>query len=305
LEISIRNQYNAYLLRKKTGLTSAFNAITLDEYNKRAADLKNYSPKFAFVLEGPYTSNCFLHTNTELAGFAEEVKDTVLPELSANYTAEMSLLKDELVDKLPSKLAELQEQKRLADEAEEERARQRKAEEARQAAIAKANQDQKAKLEEEARIAREKEQQRLDQLRKEQEAAAEEQRKREQEENDRLAREAEEAKRKSELDTEAKKQAEQTMVMFEQEASVAEVAPAPEARQGYEITILHPAAYVQIFTLWFEKEGKNLPVDKIGNTKLDQMKAWAEKHAHKSGERIESKFMKYEESFKAVNRKTK
>ncbi len=37
---------------------------------------------------------------------------------------------------------------------------------------------------------------------------------------------------------------------------------------------------------------------------MDQMKAWAEKHAQKTGTFIESKFLKYEESFKAVNRKT-
>ncbi|MBK7883038.1 MAG: hypothetical protein IPJ81_03900 [Chitinophagaceae bacterium] len=61
----------------------------------------------------------------------------------------------------------------------------------------------------------------------------------------------------------------------------------------------------EIFAMWFEKEGKNLPIDKIGNTKLDQMKAWAEKHAFKTGTKIESKFIKYEESFKAVNRKAK
>lgn len=305
LEIDLRNQYSAYLLRKKTAVTNAFNAITLDDFNEKAAGLKGYEPKFAFIIEGPYTSSCYLHTNEELAAFATEVKEAVIPELQANYTAEMNLLKDELVDKLPSKLAELKEQKRLADEAEAERKRQQEEEDRRQAAIAKANAAEKARLEEEARIQREKDQQRMEQLRREQEKAMEEQRQREAEENARLAREAEEAKRQAELEAEAKKQAEQTMVMFEQEAMTAEVTPAPEARQGYEITVLHQAGYVQIFTLWFEKEGKNLPVDKLGNTKLDQMKAWAEKHAHKTGEKIESKFLRYDESYKAVNRKAK
>jgi hypothetical protein len=92
--------------------------------------------------------------------------------------------------------------------------------------------------------------------------------------------------------------------MFEQEAAVADVS-APEARQGYEIIVLHQAGYVQIFQMWFENEGKNLPLDKMGGTKLEQMKAWAEKHAHKTGTKIEGKFLKYEESFKAVNRKAK
>ncbi|MBK7885520.1 MAG: hypothetical protein IPJ81_18275 [Chitinophagaceae bacterium] len=102
-----------------------------------------------------------------------------------------------------------------------------------------------------------------------------------------------------------KKQGDATMVMFEQEAATAEIDNRPEARQGYEITVLHPVGFTEIFAMWFEKEGKNLPIDKIGNTKLDQMKAWAEKHAFKTGTKIESKFIKYEESFKAVNRKAK
>ena len=138
-----------------------------------------------------------------------------------------------------------------------------------------------------------------------QEVAAEEKRKREAEESERLMRESEDQKRQAELDADIKKQGEQTMVMFEQEAAMADTAPAPETRQGYDIQVLHPVGYTQIFAFWFENEGKNLPVDKIGNTKLDQMKSWAEKHAQKVGAKIDSKFLKYEESFKAVNRKAK
>ena len=91
--------------------------------------------------------------------------------------------------------------------------------------------------------------------------------------------------------------------MFETEAATADIQVA-EARQGYDIIVVHQAGWVQIFQLWFEQEGKNLPIDKIGNTKLDQMKSWAEKQAHKTGTKIESKFLKYEETFKAVNRKS-
>ena len=92
--------------------------------------------------------------------------------------------------------------------------------------------------------------------------------------------------------------------MFEQEATLAET-NTPESRQGYEITVLHPVGYTQIFAAWFEKEGKNLPIDKIGNTKLDQMKAFCEKAAQKDGYFIESKFVKYDQSFKAINKKAK
>jgi hypothetical protein len=119
-----------------------------------------------------------------------------------------------------------------------------------------------------------------------------------------MADEAAEAKRKADLDADVKKQGEQTMVMFEKEAAVAETADAPETKVGYEITVLHPVGFTQIFAIWFEKVGKDLPVDKIGNTKLDQMKAWAEKEALK-GTKIDSKFIQYNDTFKAVNRKAK
>jgi hypothetical protein len=142
-------------------------------------------------------------------------------------------------------------------------------------------------------------------LKAEQERLAAERKKREEEEAARLAQEAAEAQRKAEEQAMIKKQGEETMVLFEKEAAIAETVQAPEARQGYEITVLHPVGYTQIFALWFEKVGKDLPVDKLGNTKLDQMKTWAEKEAHKSGTKIDSKFLQYKETFKAVNRKSK
>ena len=112
-----------------------------------------------------------------------------------------------------------------------------------------------------------------------------------------------EAKAKADQEAELKKQGDHTMAMFDKEAAIAENIQAPEARQGFEIEILHPAAWVQIFQLWFENQGKNMAIDKIGTTKMDQMKSWAEKHAHKEEVMIESKFLKYVPSFKAVNRK--
>ena len=127
----------------------------------------------------------------------------------------------------------------------------------------------------------------------------------EQEEKERIETEENERISKAQMEADIKKQGEETMVMFEQEAAMAEDTPSPEMRQGYEIEVLHPVGYTQIFALWFEKMGKDMPVDKLGNTKLEQMKAWAEKEAHKSGTRIDSKFLKYTETFKAVNRKAK
>ena len=171
--------------------------------------------------------------------------------------------------------------------------------------MAKANAAEKKRLEAEAEAARIENEKKNAELKAQQEKAAEEQKAREEADAIRMQDEAAEARRKAEQDADIKKQGEQTMVMFEQEAAIAETASAAEVRQGYEIVVLHPVGYTQIFQLWFENEGKNLPVDKMGNTKLEQMKSWAEKYALKNDVKIESKFLKYEESFKAVNRKAK
>ena len=202
-------------------------------------------------------------------------------------------------------MAELNEQKRLADEAAAEAERQRIAEEKRQQQLAAAKADEKIKLEEQQRIQREEEQKRNEKLKLDQERAAAEQKKREEEDAERLRLEEAETRQKAEQQQDLKTQGAQTLALFEKESMIAEAPPTPEVRQGFEIVILHPVAWVQIFQLWFENEGKNLAADKIANTKLDQMKTWAEKHAHKNDVKIESKFLKYEPSFKAVNRKAK
>lgn len=144
--------------------------------------------------------------------------------------------------------------------------------------MAKANADQKAQLEKEAADRK----------------AAEEKKMRE---------DAEASKSAAAQSIELNKVAEETQVMFDKEAALVTDAPAPEARSEFNIEVKHAIGYTQIFQLWFEKEGKNLSIDKMGNTKLDQMKAWCEKLAHKTNEKIESAYLEYSEVLKAVNKK--
>ena len=297
---------------KKLALTNAFNAITLENYDAKANGLKAMSCEVSTQQLQDQVGTMDIIPRSLFHDLAE--KEAICNATHANYnwsgfatqwSSEIGQIKSDLIDKLPSKLAELMEQARLAEEKAAEEERQRIAEEKRRKALEESNAKERKALEEKQRKEREEEQKRLEQMRIEQEKVAEEQRQREAEEQERLKREEEEAKMKAEQEAEMKAQGDKTMALFEQEAAIADGPNAPESRQGYEIEILHPAAYIQIFQLWFDKEGKNLPVDKIGATKLDQMKAWAEKHAHKNGEMIESKFMKYEPSYKAVNRKVK
>lgn len=285
LEIRLAEYFNNYLLDKKQKFNSKFNSLVLDSFADDAVAIRGYEPNYSadhFNAFAPMVPSIL--SQDVIHELAAEVKEGKYEEYAGIYKTEMLALKQDIVDKLPSKHTELQEQRRLEIE-------KRDAE--RAAAAAKNEADRKA-AEERQRQAAEAEQK-----------AAEERKRREEEEEARIAEEAAAAQKKAEEDALIKKQGEETMVMFEKEAAIAETAPAPEVRQGFEITVLHPVGYTQIFAIWFEKVGKDLPVDKIGNTKLEQMKSWAEKEAHKNGTKIDSKFIKYEETYTAVNRKTK
>lgn len=286
IESQLSNYFNDFMLEKKQRLQNGFNSLSLEIFKEKSEALRGYDPMYSKQHFDSFVPHCMptYHTDNELFEISYAVKEGKYETFSANYKAELSLLKNELIDKLSSKLAELQEQKRLAEEAV---AAEKKLAEAK----SKAEKERAQAAATAAAEAAEK--------------AAAEQRKREEEEADRLKKEAEDAKAKAEQDAAISKQGEETMVLFEKEAAIANAEPAPEARQGYEIIVQHPVGYTQIFALWFEKIGKDMPVDKIGGTKLEQMKAWAEKEAHKTGTKIESKFLKYEETFKAVNRKAK
>ena len=74
---------------------------------------------------------------------------------------------------------------------------------------------------------------------------------------------------------------------------------APKVKEGYSIKVLNPAAYLLIIQFWFEKEGRNLPTDKIEGKSIAQMKAFCEKHAVKTEELIVSPLLKYEPVYKA------
>ncbi|MBK7885168.1 MAG: hypothetical protein IPJ81_16295 [Chitinophagaceae bacterium] len=274
------NKYNDYLRDIKIKLQTAFNNITLETIDEVSTTLKGYHP--ALKVEALSNFNLGLyaahHTADDIKTFTNEIIKLKHAEYANNYVTELSLYRDELIDLLPSKKSELEEKKRLAEE--------------------KKILEEKAKKDAEAK-------KRLEENEARQKKMEEEKKQREAENQKKIDTQAAESKATEETKIDVKKQGDATMVMFEKEVSTAELENGPEARQGFEITVLHPVGFTEIFAMWFEKEGKNLPIDKIGNTKLDQMKAWAEKYAFKTGTKIESKFIKYEESFKAVNRKAK
>lgn len=266
----IMNAFLNMLTSAKNKLLSHFNGVTLETYDEIFAKLRDYKPLYStekhasFACQPPSP----YHSADEVASLAKEVRDAQYIDLAKRYKEEMEAQRDELLDKLPSKKSELLEQKRLAEEL-------------------KATKDKEAKAA----------------LKKQQEEQAAAQRKREEEEQVRLIQEQADAQKLAEQQIEMNKQGEQTMVMFETEAALADSQEKPEAREGYEISVTHQAGYVQLFTLWFQSAGKELPMDKIEKTSLGQIKTWCEKHAHKTGEKIESKFISYNPTYRAINKR--
>ncbi|MDR0793976.1 MAG: hypothetical protein LBE82_11760 [Chitinophagaceae bacterium] len=307
VEVRLSNYFNDYILSQKQKLQNGFNGLKLDDFADVAAGIRLYKPEYRRNHFDAFNASIYsdLNAKDELQLIVDEVKMGKYEAFSETYIAAMTELRNEIVDKLPSKFEELQEQKRLADEAAAAAAAAKKAEAERMVAIAKANAEEKARLEAEAVKAREEEAKRQAELKRKQDEAEAERKRREAEEAEKIAREAAEAKAKAEQEAELKKQGEQTMIMFNKEAELSEAISEPEARAGYEITIKHPAGYVQIFQYWFENEGKKLPVEKFGKIDFDKMRSFCEKRAHKTGEKIDSQFLLYTESFKAVNRKAK
>lgn len=125
-------------------------------------------------------------------------------------------------------------------------------------------------------------------------------------EKERLAKEAEErAKREAEekiqelLNFTQKQQtsikAEKTEAylntLFDQNYS----APEANVKKTLSIEVSNPAGYGQIFMFWFEREGKNLPNEKIEKKSIAQMKKFCEDIANKDGEIITSNFITYKE----------
>jgi hypothetical protein len=331
---------NNKLFERKNLLTTNFNAMTLADIEERGAKLKilfNLFPthKLAEIIIVPMPI-ARLHAADEVKAIYDEVYNGYdLSGFYTHYQNEMDQVKQGLVDRLPSKLAELQEaerqrldKERMEQEAEAarlaaaERARQaRLIQEGldRQAAAAKSEADRKRIAAEQAAAAeREK-------IREQEEAARQAALAQQQEaqriENDRLAAQ-QEARRKQEAQeaedariaadkkaSDAAEQAKTTAIaqtLFDQSNAANMKEAEGETRKGWEITVLGPAGWAEIFQYWFLNgmaEQWKKDADKIGAITFDKMKKFCEKVADKT--KIESEFLDYRETVTAVNRKEK
>lgn len=116
-----------------------------------------------------------------------------------------------------------------------------------------------------------------------------------------LKQDAKEAEEKSKLEIANATQMSTAGVLFDATAQMAEIKEEKaKVREGYKINISNSAGWGAVFMFYFEKEGQKLTVDDFGKKSLNQMKAFCEKHAMKTGEFISSDSLEYEEVFKAV-----
>jgi hypothetical protein len=306
-----------YLSKRKIAITNKFNEIQLPEFSEKSTALQAMATSFPVdkvkeivkYLSPTYSK----HTDAEFLVIQGTVHDEYdFPSFYKEYQRQIGELKQSLVDRLPSKLQELQEQKRIADEAEAARLQELKkheeAERARQEQIQQASAAEKKRLEEKAHLERKAEADRLQQMQKEAEekrlVADAEQKRREQEDAERLQKEAEESRKKAEQESQLRMAAGTAQVLFDQVSETAIVTPAPEARTGFEINVIHPAGWVEIFQLWFQREGCKMKPDEIEKKTFKQLKSYVEGIAKSDDIKIESKYLSYGSKVKAINRKS-
>jgi hypothetical protein len=288
IEKSLTNYMNEYLTSCKEYLQNAFNAITLENFIDTSLLIDEYSTYYSREHFDKFTTNVSVLYigRDELPSLKFKVVTVdKFGTFSETFKIEIQSFKQNLLDLLPSRKRELEEEaerKRKADE-EAERLREKIA-----AAKDKEEADKKQKeLEELERKQKE------DQDKNQQEVDA-----RNQQSISSIYVEKGKAESKTNSEAEAKIQAEKANNLFANSGELFAV-PVEEVRKvkvSYEIEILNSAAYLEIAHFYFTTEKPtNLTVDKLEKKTFAQMRAFAEKQANSEEVFITSKFLRYKE----------
>lgn len=249
-----------FLEKKKLACQNSFNDITLENFDEKEKGLRGMNVGFPIVKLDEITATdkptqFFLLDIEQTATLALEAKEIInYDAFYLKFAEELKELKENLINRLPSKKEELLE------------------------IAAASSKKAKDKLQKEAN--------------ERQEAAAQ-----------KIKDDAEQTKIKADEAIEIAKAASHTLAMFSAIETMNDAIP--ENRQGYEIVITHQAGYVEIFSHWFLHNGNKSTMDALDKKTLGSMVKWCADHAHKTGEKIESKYITYEPTYKAVNRKAK
>ena len=237
-------------------------------------------------------------------------------KLETQYADTVAACKQELLDRFDSKIAELEEKKRIEEEhrkAEEERRKaeeeRRKAEEEarRKAEEAKkiADEEQRRKAEEEAKKAAQEAAAKAEAERKAREEAekAEAERKAKEEEMRRIEEEQRKEQQRR-LEEEQKRREEQMRIenaqaqsrsLFDQAPTIVAV---PKVKVSHHIEVAAPEAFVDIMQTWWAHEGSKMSVEDL-TKKLSFMVKACEKLYDKQDVTIDSAYVKYVEDIQA------
>lgn len=281
LELEIQNNLLRAIESAKEEIIKNFNGITLENFEKGQKWFSEKRYEYTQVLFNAmsFRTGSPLLSGDDIASLEQEVKEGKFEQFKARYEEEVSDFLQIQGDRLVGKKKELEEMAAKAAE------------------VAKLQAEAKTKAQKEAaaKAAAEAEKQK-------QEAEA---RKRQQEQEQAAA--AEKARREAQEKVELEKDVAMTNTLFDHESSNAVAsADAPEGREGYEITVVHPAGYIELVNLWWKNEGSKLgiaDVPALEKKTFKQLKTFAEKIAHKNDIRIESKFVVYTETFKTQAKK--
>lgn len=273
-------------------LQSTFNDMTLDSFEVDSITIRDFSEKmYDFVSEAsmPPWGKTYLSVE-EKTEATNEAKVGLYEQLSLEYTEAIKAKKAQLIEMLPGKRSALEEAEQARIRAAEEKS---KADEL--AAKAKSEKEKQAAIEA---------QQRADEAAKEEERLAKEEEERVWQQKIKAKQEEEERQRQAKEEAERKASVEQAEVLFDASVNATPtIESTAQVRSGYNIEVKTPHGYLMIMKLWFDIEGEKLAMDKFEKKTLGQMKAFCEKHAYKTGEKIESKFIVYHDEYNVAAKK--
>lgn len=256
MSYQLSRDFYRYMDRVFDRIAQIFDSVTLENYFDRATELSGISKEYPRKEFDSFTHDlrAVYLSREELEQVRSEVlSDETFKKFADEFSKGVEDLKQDYLEKLPSKKQELEE-------------------------IAKAEKEDAEKAE---------------QLKKQAE-------KRQAEERERAQKETAE-REKAAKEEAARKKAESDMTsLFDATKDMAVAEQGGQVRKSLLINIKHPAAFVQIFQVWFEEEGTKLPVDKLEKKTLGQMKRFCEGLASKDGVIIDSPYIEYVEDFKAV-----
>lgn len=272
-------------------ITTLFNDMTLDSFEEKSKEIQNFRDTlFDFTPDMKSTMTVRYHSEEEVKAIVTEALTGYYQTFAAEYKTVINEKKQSLIEKFSGKRVALEEEeqarlaaleaKRKADElaaAAKSEADKKKAQEANEAA-------EKARIENE-RLAKEKaDREEADRLK----------------ENQAAEQRAKDAAAKAELE----KAAAEANAAFDNAINAEPtIESAAQVRTGYNIIVKAPAGYMLIFQQWWNIEGSKLAIDKFDKKSLGQMKSACEKHAHKTGEKIDSPFIKYENDYNVAAKK--